>query len=538
MAQNNRQNLKYNFVPPARLPDAPIFNPNNQNGMVTGAASPSPTPFPRTILDLIKGGVDNNLNYGNPSLLNAQQNYTKPQLTQGLQEGKNFGVPQIAQLQNDSSNFHNQFNDSLNRTGKSYQTPSFYDTPQDSNIIPVNNFNAEVSSSPKPSFMDNLKEHPFQTVGNALNSPLGRGLIFGGLGLATGGGIVPALALAGTAGLGRQKAINDLKQQKEMFPELNITNPLDKETLKLYTDRQDKRYDRERQSKLDTATLEEKAVDLETKIFDYEEKITNAPSERIKKKYEALKAKNEVLLKDIDLKYAEQEKKANLTKTKAEADYYNTTKPVLDNLNIEGKQNDNSLYGLKVKKLEEEIKNLTNKNSGGGGKALSIKAVSDITDNDARIRQIDDALKEISAYPKATGLDKSLQPTDILNRTDPKGINARAAIGNMSSMVIKDRSGAAVTVSEFPRLKPFLPQLSDNAETIKKKLIKFKAIVEDEAALYKENLYKAGYDMSKFENNTQPQQNNTIQSIPDGTIQKNKKTGAIRIMRGGQWQNQ
>lgn len=95
-----------------------------------------------------------------------------------------------------------------------------------------------------------------------------------------------------------------------------------------------------------------------------------------------------------------------------------------------------------------------------------------ITNRNA-IRNIDVADKEISKYPNAVGFG-----TGYLwdpNRTDPKGADARAAISNIGSLIIHDRSGAAVTAAETPRLVPFIPKIDDSAETIKKKLTRLRA---------------------------------------------------------------
>jgi hypothetical protein len=61
----------------------------------------------------------------------------------------------------------------------------------------------------------------------------------------------------------------------------------------------------------------------------------------------------------------------------------------------------------------------------------------------------------------------------MVTRMDPKGIAARAAVFNLGSLKIHDRSGAAVTASETPRLLPFIPTPGDSAKTVKTKLLGF-----------------------------------------------------------------
>ena len=104
-----------------------------------------------------------------------------------------------------------------------------------------------------------------------------------------------------------------------------------------------------------------------------------------------------------------------------------------------------------------------------------------------------ESVGEAKGDPNATGW-KGYVPNVILNRVDPKGVDARAAIADLGSLVIHDRSGAAVTAAEFPRLRPFIPAATDDAETVKKKLSRFaseyRAVVEEASEFYKASGYK------------------------------------------------
>lgn len=73
----------------------------------------------------------------------------------------------------------------------------------------------------------------------------------------------------------------------------------------------------------------------------------------------------------------------------------------------------------------------------------------------------------------ATGW-KGYLPQAILNRIDPTGIDTRAEVADIGSLKIHDRSGAAVTVSESPRLMPFIPTATDDQPTVIKKLTRLK----------------------------------------------------------------
>lgn len=80
---------------------------------------------------------------------------------------------------------------------------------------------------------------------------------------------------------------------------------------------------------------------------------------------------------------------------------------------------------------------------------------------------------------EATGW-KGMLPGSVLNRADPSGVDTRAAIADLGSMVLHDRSGAAVTASEYPRLQPFIPTATDDATTAAKKLRRFIQVYEQE----------------------------------------------------------
>jgi hypothetical protein len=113
--------------------------------------------------------------------------------------------------------------------------------------------------------------------------------------------------------------------------------------------------------------------------------------------------------------------------------------------------------------------------------------------NQAAGNQLDRAIALMSGedLPGMTG-DKSATalkgylPNAILSRIDPQGVSARAEIADIGSLKINDRSGAAVTASETPRLMPFIPLATDDNETVLKKLRRLKLEVANETNAMKE----------------------------------------------------
>jgi hypothetical protein len=102
----------------------------------------------------------------------------------------------------------------------------------------------------------------------------------------------------------------------------------------------------------------------------------------------------------------------------------------------------------------------------------------------------------ISGDPNATGW-KGYLPDAVLQRVDPEGVDTRAAVANLGSMIIHDRSGAAVTAAEYPRLKPFIPKSTDEREVVAKKLNQFVQEYQKINAEMTDFYTEAGYDVPK-----------------------------------------
>jgi hypothetical protein len=91
-----------------------------------------------------------------------------------------------------------------------------------------------------------------------------------------------------------------------------------------------------------------------------------------------------------------------------------------------------------------------------------------ISTNDMSIKQIQEALDLIKKNPNAIGL-KNYLSDEAIDRADPKGVAARSALSNISSLVIHERSGSAVSASEMQRLG-FIPAKTNTYDAAKTKL--------------------------------------------------------------------
>lgn len=96
-----------------------------------------------------------------------------------------------------------------------------------------------------------------------------------------------------------------------------------------------------------------------------------------------------------------------------------------------------------------------------------------LAQNAVTLQKIDKALELVSANPDSLGL-KNYMGDPVMQRVDPSGVEVRAMIADIGGQKIHDRSGAAVTVGEAERLKPYIPAATDSPAAAKKKLELFR----------------------------------------------------------------
>ena len=137
--------------------------------------------------------------------------------------------------------------------------------------------------------------------------------------------------------------------------------------------------------------------------------------------------------------------------------------------------------GIEQSGLELRQQEAARKAAGQDLKPVPAPAQKAIVGSAATIDKLDRAIKSIEEGPKegATGL-KGLLPDVALNRLYPEGTEGRANVADIGSLVMHERSGAAVTASEAPRLKPFIPSITDDKATVLKKLKRMREIQAEE----------------------------------------------------------
>ena len=166
----------------------------------------------------------------------------------------------------------------------------------------------------------------------------------------------------------------------------------------------------------------------------------------------------------------------------------------LVNQKIAGRQPANITYGSPISALDASGKPVFIQPGRAGGApavmegftppAAKLKDVpptvnTAMTQNQIVLNKLDRIDNLLVKTPDATGILKGITPGIILNRFDKEGTALRAALTELAATKVHDLSGAAVTASEFGRLKPFLPQPTDDSDTIKTKLAGMKAEIQD-----------------------------------------------------------
>ena len=119
-----------------------------------------------------------------------------------------------------------------------------------------------------------------------------------------------------------------------------------------------------------------------------------------------------------------------------------------------------------------------NKTAGGQGSATITKAIAE---NNNTLTRIQDALRELNAHPNGVGLGRGLPVIGkyLDQRLDPEGNDLRTDLANIGSLQVHDRTGATMSLSEEPRLSPFIPSGSDTPEKIRSNLTKLAKGLKD-----------------------------------------------------------
>lgn len=101
-----------------------------------------------------------------------------------------------------------------------------------------------------------------------------------------------------------------------------------------------------------------------------------------------------------------------------------------------------------------------------------------LTENKTTLSNIEAGLKSLEQNPDAYSWIKGKLGSDITNRIDPKGIQTRTQIDNITAVYRKWLTGAQMSDQERKAYERFLPAPSDNYKIVKAKLEGMKGAIE------------------------------------------------------------
>lgn len=129
-------------------------------------------------------------------------------------------------------------------------------------------------------------------------------------------------------------------------------------------------------------------------------------------------------------------------------------------------------------------------------RTLPMGVESEISSNLASISAIDDATAMLKAPggKEAFGIKRGLQNmVGIANRADPENTGLRAIVSNIGSMQIKLRSGTAVSATEWPRIRGFIPTVYDSPKEVEDKLKEIRRAISEETSARASYYQQQGY---------------------------------------------
>lgn len=156
----------------------------------------------------------------------------------------------------------------------------------------------------------------------------------------------------------------------------------------------------------------------------------------------------------------------------------------------------------KVKDMPSEFQNALMKNTQLGTKITTAGRLLN-----------GEKVGDLQGDPKAIGPAIGRFP-EAANIVDKKGVATRAAVADIGSQVIFNRSGAAVSVGEFERTKPFIPLATDTPEAARTKLKQLHQAIDQENRALIENAKRQGFKTPKTDQKADPL--NLRQSDPLG----------------------
>lgn len=395
------------------------------------------------------------------------------------------------------------------------------------NAISLDNFGQnETPDGRKKGFAYRLGEG-LGSISRFAQSPLGRGLIVGGLVGATGGDALPMLAYgAGTTMQNQANRMNDKLYRNELKQtyQQSIMNDPRYNTLTSAEDKQIQDYIKQSPEYLNAKTDEERAT-IAGNMYNSlaSEKIASKQNEALQEVYANIdglrgyvdknafgsmvqaqqlrdnagyrnmmlsnqQRQNEIMnaMRKEQLQAQEEQQKFNRWYQKASLEDKRADR-------AERRAYQNAQLGL-TKRGQDLNYQLGQDRINANKYKVDKKIQSVIRTNNTAVANINRIIKMIDENPQAIGYLKGSMaqgPKFVQGQLNKHSTNAeialRGAITELASMTLVDRTGTAQTAHEIKMLMPTLAQITDSPSTAKAKLNEMKNKINLETRLYEQN---------------------------------------------------
>lgn len=316
------------------------------------------------------------------------------------------------------------------------------------------------------------------SVARLANSPLGRGLIVGGLVGATGGNPLQALVYGGGAtALNQQNVMKDRAYRNQLYQT---------QADKINGEYEAKIAEIENDNTLDNAA---KLSEINTLKADQQQALQNAQNQI----YGMRGYMGDALFGNI-LRQQQLKDNAEYRKMYFDAQMKQDEKD-------RQWQREKFEYQKRQDQKENEYKERALDAKQNQKNSLSSADEKTYKENLATLEDINAGLELLEKNPNAYSLIKGTLPAWATNRLDPKGIATRTQIDNITAVYRKWLTGAQMSDAERKAYERFLPAPTDNYETIKAKLEGMRDTIERKNKVL---LQVVGQHQNQEEVNTDP----------------------------------
>lgn len=319
------------------------------------------------------------------------------------------------------------------------------------------------------------------TATRFLDSPLGRGLLVGGIVGATGGNGLQALAYGGGATVGNQanrmkdklyrnELIQSQKQALMNSPEFNALSSAEQQqilnSIMANNEGYDNLTDEQKEALYSNASQQYLTNRQQKALSDIENQVNSirgyVTEDAFKNLVASQQMRDNYAWRKLQSDQLEAYRQAQLEANKKQQEFNN----YMAKMNLEDKKEERRFRASEG----EANRAVTMRGQDINANKQDKKAIMHEKQSMSTINTINTALRAVKNNPKAFGFAKGVMGADITNRLDKQGVQSRAIVESVTAEYRKYLTGAQMSDKERKAYEKFLPSPRDNAQIIENKL--------------------------------------------------------------------